>query len=241
MAKDKAEIAVQSTPMTMLQQMIDKGIDPKAISDMMDLSERWQAGESAKAYALAISGFQSECPMVFKAREVRKQNGDKLYNFANYEDIKRVTRDLEKKYGISTSFTIDLAENGMMKGTIRIRVGNHFEDKTLSVPIPKGINTNSTQEFGMAVSYLKRYLYCAALDVVVSGEDNDARGLYDRISPTEMEEVNNLIDQIKDAAGDFNHAAFKHWLMVEDLADIPSKKVEMTINELKRKLKKVKG
>lgn len=242
---NKAEY-VGPNPMAMLAKMVNDGVDPDKLGRMMDLAERWQAGEAAKAYALAVSGFQAKCPMVFKGREVLKNDGKKLYNFANYEDIRKATRDLAREFGITTSYTIEQTDNGLMKGTIRVRVGNHFEDKTLTVPVPKGINTNATQDYGMAVSYLKRYLYCAALDIVVSGEDDDARGLVEKITQDQIQNINDAIDRCFVAGNPVDLGKFKAWLAtkasnpIEDLSDVPVKLYTDAMGFLQRKEKEKK-
>lgn len=236
-----SDIAVPS-PMSLIASALEKGVDPATLQHFMELQERYEKNESAKAYAIAIAGFQSECPMIFKSREVhKKDNGGKLYNFANYEDIMKGIRDLLRRFGIAVSFTIDQAET-LMKGTVRIRVGTHFEDCTLSVPIPKGMNTNATQEYGMAVSYLKRYLLCAALNIVVSGEDDDARGLVEKITPEQVAEINELIEIRKtNSSVKFDMEKFLNWVramtrcLIDDLSDIPASHFNGIILEMKRK------
>ena len=233
------EIAVPS-PMSLIAAALEKGVEPDTLQRFMELQERYERNEAAKAYAQAIAGFQSECPMIFKQREVSNKDGKKMYAFANFEDIMKGIRDLLRKWGIAISFTLDQAET-LMKGTVRIRVGTHFEDCTLSVPIPKGMNTNATQDFGMAVSYLKRYLLCAALNIVVSGEDDDARGLVARITPEQVGVINDLIDKCKERKVKFDMAKFLDWVramtkaLIEDLSDIPSSHFDRIVADLTRK------
>jgi hypothetical protein len=231
--------------MSMLAMMVEKDADPEKLGKMMDLAERWAANEAAKKYAEAISGFQSECPMVFKSREVSNNQGKVMYRFANYEDIVATIRDLLKKWGIVVTFTIDQPDQ-LMKGTVRIRVGTHFEDSTLSVPVPKGLNTNATQDFGMAVSYLKRYLLCAALNIVVTGEDNDARGLLHKIDAGQIEQLNIAVDRCERVCKNpaFDRKKFMAYLQaaakipIEDFGDIPSNLFDDAMTNLTKRADK---
>lgn len=238
----QTEAIAVPNPMSLIASALEKGVEPATLQHFMELQERYERNEAAKNYAAAISGFQSQCPMVFKTREVKNRDGAKMYSFANFEDIMKAIRDLLRAWGIAVSFTIDQNET-MMKGTCRIRVGTHFEDCTLSVPIPKGMNTNATQDYGIAVSYLKRYLLCAALNIVVSGEDDDARKLVQKITPEQIEEINRLIELRKERKPNppFNMELFLDWIRnatrchIEDLSDIPVSHYERIINDMKRK------
>lgn len=232
-----------TNPVSLMAIALEKKADPETISKLMDLQERYERNEAAKKYADAISGFQSECPMVFKSREVANNQGKVMYRFANYEDIVHTIRDLLRKWNIVVTFTIDQTET-LMKGTVRIRVGTHFEDSTLSVPVPKGMNTNATQDFGMAVSYLKRYLLCAALNIVVTGEDNDARSLLHKITPEQIEQINLAFERCEKKGVKVDMKKFLDWnsaiakIPIEDLSDIPSAQFDRLMTFLDDKEKK---
>jgi hypothetical protein len=234
------------TPMSLMATAIEKGTDAKTLEGFMALQERYEANEAAKRFAVALAGFQAACPTITKTREVKNRDGALMYRFANYEDIILEVRDLLRKWHIVVTFTIDHTEAsgqpmGMMRGTCRVRVGTHYEDSTLTVPIPKGMNTNSTQEFGMATSYLKRYLLCAALNIVVAGEDDDARGLIERITQDQIVAINTLIDDCRDAGNPIDVDKFKDWLSaragceIQDLSDVPAKVYADAIGMLNRK------
>lgn len=231
---------VNPTPMTLMAAALEKGVSPDTLSQFMTLQERYERNESAKAFADAIAGFQSECPMVFKSREVLNKDGRKMYSFASYEDIMHTIRDLLRKWQIVVTFTIEQPDQ-LMKGTVRIRVGTHFEDSTLSVPVPKGMNTNATQDFGMAVSYLKRYLLCAALNIVVTGEDNDARSLLHKITPEQIEQINLAFERCESKGIKVDRKKFLDWnsaiakMPIEDLSDIPSAQFDRLMDFLNKK------
>lgn len=233
-----------ATPLAMLQQLIDRGTDPEALGKMMDLSERWQAIEAKKAYVEAVEGFKRDCPPILKKNTVRKRGeagkpGDPMYQFASYDDVKAVTVPFERKHGIVTGFSFDVSPGGNLLGKLRVTVGSHTEEFSFGVPIPKGLNTNATQDFGAAVTYLKRYLYLAAFDLVVTGEDSDACGLFEKITPDQIGQLNDLIGQIVDKKLPHNSRAFLSIFGVPedgDLGDIPVAEFETAVRMLKAKL-----
>lgn len=235
MTDEVATIPITPHPLAIYQQAVANGATAETLREIFELTKDYEKHEAAKKYAEAIAAFQLECPMVFKGREVHGSKG-LMYSFASYEDIRRVTRPLERKYGITTGFDIK-EEGGKLIGTIRIRVGNYFEDKSFVVPVPKGTITNAAQDYGQGLSYLKRYLYCAALDIVITGEDNDGAGLYQKISREQADKINELISRCADSGNHVNMPKFLDWLQIEFLDQMPADKYDAVVADLQRKMK----
>lgn len=244
MAKDKELAPLATDPITMLSRMVEQGTNPEALSKMMDLADRWQAAEAKKKYTAAIVAFKDECPAIVKRNSVRKKGttengvtkpGDVMYKFASYEDIKEITAPLEKKNQITTSFDFEVSAAGNLKGELSITVGSHTEKRGFGIPIPKGMNTNNAQDFGAAMTYLRRYLYCAAFDLVIAGEDKDGAGLADKIEPDQIGELNDLVQACEKAGKPVNFGKFLEWLDVETLDELTPAGFEKAKAELKRK------
>src|SRR5436190_8740894 len=181
-------------PLVLLQAMIEKGVQPEQLSRLMDLAERWEANRAAEAFAEAVTGFQAECPMILKRRKAGTRENSKVkFDFASYDDVMKEAGPLLAKWKIVPSFTTEPAEQGV-KCTCRIRVGTHVELTTLTLPIPAGV-VNDTQLYGQAVTYAKRYALCAALNIVVSDEDNDASKCLDTIDQDDVRQLNTLIEE----------------------------------------------
>lgn len=235
-----------SNPLVLLQSMIERGGDPDALGKMMALAEHWEANQAAKAFAAALTRFQSLCPAVFKHRVTKQTANFDGYNFASYDDVMRAAKPHLEACGIAISFsTADPGEKAGMLGSCRIRVGSHFEDTTLFIPIP-AMKVNDTQKFGAAMSYLKRYLLCAALNIVVTDEDDDAAKQFESMSGDQIAKINDLMDAIRDiqeeatAAGlvldrPFVVENFLAWLEVKTLADVPASKFKEAVFFLESK------
>lgn len=243
MAKDK-ELALAASPMEMLNRMIDHGVNPDALSKMMDLAARWQADEAKKLYTAAIVAFKDECPSIVKRNAVRKKGkevngeivpGDVMYRFASYEDIKEITVPLEKKNRITTSFDFEVTPAGNLTGTLLITVGSHTETRRFGIPIPAGMNTNKAQDFGAAMTYLRRYLYCAAFDIVISGEDKDGAGFSEKITEEQIGIINDLFVLCEKAGKPVPLDKFKAWAEIDDLSELAPSKFESAVKYLKSK------
>src|ERR1700680_2664548 len=74
-------------PMTLLKSALDRGLDIEKLDKLMDLAERWEAGQAARAFGEAVKAFQLEMPAIVKGNPVRNKDGDLMYRFANFDDI----------------------------------------------------------------------------------------------------------------------------------------------------------
>jgi len=181
------------TPLSILHEAMERGVSPDHLERLLDLQERWEKNRAAEAFATAITGFQAECPTVFKSRQAGKE-GDKMrYKFASFDDVMQQAAPLLSKWKIAVSFRTEQAQ-AALKVICRVRVGIHYEDHEFTTPIP-AMSVNDTQKFGAALSYAKRYCFCAALNIVTTDRDTDAAGLMEMIGGDEIAVINGLLEK----------------------------------------------
>lgn len=214
------------TPLALLQQAIDKGINPNELSQLMDLQERYEKRLAAEAYAAAIAEFQRRCPAI---RKGRKPQSGPSYTYASYDDIMAVAGPLLAELGIVVAFSTEQVDKSI-RVTCRLTVGTHSESHTFTVPIPD-MRVNDTQKFGAALSYAKRYGLQGSLNIVVTDEDTDAANLADK-SITEDQAL-----QIEDwiVTTNADRARFLKWAKVDRIADLPASKYQNAIDLLSKK------
>ena len=228
-------------PLTLIQDAMKQGMPPDQLRQFFELQERWERAEAAKTFALALTNFQAECPPVFKSRvatvKTKDGGGSWSYKFVGYDDIKREAGPVMAKHGIVTTFSSDTVGDKAIKVTCRVRVGTHVEETVLTVPIPNQMVVNDTQKYGAALSYAKRYAFCAALDLVISDEDDDAVSLMDTITAEQVRVLESMIE--KKAV---EKRRFLEWIAkqckideVKSVADMPSDTFDKAIALLKQK------
>ena len=208
---------VQTTnPLMLLQSALDRGIDVEKLGKLMDLAERWQAQESAKAWGEAIKRFQSLCPPIGKTAMIPDKQGNPKYYFADYEDIMQVAQPILDQCGIVLTFDTEPA-GPLMKTTCRVRVGTHMEATSVVLPHPQIPNANATQMAGGALTYGQRYSMKAALNIRIKGEDNDAAFQDEGLSTEQTKILNELFDDCGETVfpgGD--HQRFWDFIFHED-------------------------
>lgn len=198
------------TPRQLCALALKQGAAIDVIERFSALAERWDAIEAKKRWTEAIVGFKADCPPILKTSEVLDRGGKLLYKFVPYDDIKAVTLKWERKWGIVVGFTMPVTNAGNLTGDIRITVGSHTEVFSGGVPIPTAAagGINAAQLMGQARSYLKRYLYVDAFDLVIAREDSDATGLFERITPDQVGKIHELTDAFEKLKVPHNHKAF---------------------------------
>jgi hypothetical protein len=231
-------------PMSIVRAAIENKIDPDKLGKLLDLAERWEEKKAAEAASAALAGFQGECPMIRKTNAV-VWDGREKYKFASYEDVMAVAQPLLTKHGISVSFSVPDAGDGMYQIVCHIRVGSHAEDRPFSCQTPdiKALaaktSMNEAQAQGAWMSYWKRYALCSALGIVVCNEDNDVAPVTPteprKINSKEMTEINTLIEE---TSADVDK--FLAWLGVESLSDARVPEYQRAVQWLRKKLAKQK-
>jgi hypothetical protein len=240
-----------TNPLVLLDKMIEKGIDPEALKQMMDLSERWEANQAKKAYQLAMTACQHDMPTVIRDALNRETNK----KFAPLETVSLAIKPTYTRHGFSLSFsTADSPREGHYRVVCDLmHSGGHTTHHFLDVPIdnkgPKGApNKTDTQGAISAMSYGQRKLTTMMFNVTVADEDRDGQGGF--LSSGQVMAINNTIQALKSAeaiwtaTGDalpekytpFNSNRFYDVYLAKSLADFPSAKFDDAMNTLDRKL-----
>jgi len=161
------------TPASLLSQAIEKGLDVESLGKLMDLQERWQAGQARKLFFEAFTEFQSSCPDLRKTKEVNF--GQTKYNFAPLADICRQIGKTLKAAGLSYRWEIQDSPTELKVTCLVSHLDGHTEKTTMTSPPDVSGSKNAIQARGSAIEYLKRYTLIGALGLSTADSDIDGR------------------------------------------------------------------
>ena len=176
----KKDAIATDTPMQLVRDLAtDPTADPEKFKALLEVQKDWEANEARKAFAAAITGFQSECPII----EPLDRGGKGVY--AKLDRIHRETRTLRTKYKLAVMWAKSvLSEDQTMchlEGMLTHGDG-HSITVAYDIPIPDAITSssgksvmNAAQRMGSATTYARRYGECAVLGIV-TGKDDDGEG-----------------------------------------------------------------
>lgn len=221
-ATEGAALAPQARPdiVALIAEQIGKGTAVADLKELFELQRRWEEQQAQIAYAEAVTKFQQRCPAITKRRTAnitRRDGGQGFeYRYASYDDIDFEVRPLLNECGLVVSFTSQLnAAAKCMDIVCTVRHGTYATEHRMTVPIP-GSAMNDAQAYGSALSYAKRYALTAALNIVVTDSDDDARrAQMTMITDAELKELEALLAEKR-----VNLERFLAWAGIDKLEDM---------------------
>lgn len=152
-------------------------VDVAKMQQLLDMHERINRQNAERAYFGALTMMQGEMPRITKQGEIKDASGRVRSKYARGEDIHDAIRGSLQKYGFALSFTTEnpSPDKLLVRGFLSHRDG-HRETSSIILPSDKGAGKNDVQAVGSSVSYGKRYMTCALLNIIAEGEDDDGAG-----------------------------------------------------------------
>lgn len=223
----------------------DPNVKPENLERYLAMHRELLADQRKEAFNQAMNRLQPRLPRIKKNGRIEivdKATGNVKQStpFARYEDIDRAIRPLLQEEGFSISFNTEeraTAGVGIIVHAKLSHNGGHSETSTMSVPLDSSGSKNNIQGMGSSLSYGKRYLVCAMLNIITEGEDTDGHQV---TGPIDEREVNALVDLQKQARMDaVSESAFLKYMKVKSLSDIPRKSYPEAVNALHAKIRKL--
>ena len=123
--------------------------------------------EQLDQLAAALSMAQGEFPPIKKTKE--GQLGNRKYLYADLADIKEATRGPLAKHGLAVISAPELVQTEFRLASKLLHKSGQWIASTY--PLPGGL---TAQETGSAITYARRYVVSALLDIVTEDDDDGA-------------------------------------------------------------------
>lgn len=145
--------------------------------------------ESISKLLSGLMDVQREIPTMPKNAKVSYKQTH--YCYTDLDTITSVIKPILARHDIAYMQSVGMNEQGQNILTTRIfnRDGEYIEDST-TLPIIQGVNNNSAQTLGMAITYMRRYALCAMFGIT-SDEDVDANTFN---APQNVQNVTNAMN-----------------------------------------------
>lgn len=163
---------VQGESATILQVIQRAAADPSCdlekMERLMAMHERFEAKSAQTEFNASMAAMQCDIPSIAERGE-----GHNRKTYATLEDINDVIKPIMQRYGFAMSFRVEhKAEGVSVTGVLMHRAG-HREETTMLLPTDTSGGKNAVQAVASSVSYGKRYVMCAMLNISTRGEDDD--------------------------------------------------------------------
>lgn len=164
--------AVVGESATILQVIQRAAADPQCdiekMERLMAMHERMQAKSAQTEFNAALASMQCDIPSI-----AERGTGHNKMTYATLEDINDVIKPIMQRYGFAMSFKVEHAQAGISVTGILMHRAGHREETTMLLPSDTSGGKNAVQAVASSVSYGKRYVMCAMLNITTRGEDDD--------------------------------------------------------------------
>ncbi len=224
--KQPGGLPAESNTVSMFERLAkDPSVDVAKLEKLMELQERAIKRNAEAAYHAALAGMQCDIPSITEKGQI-KHNDKLISKYALFEDINDQLKPILQRHGFAISFRTKVEGSTLtVTGVLSHREGHH-EDTSLPLPFDTSGAKNAVQAIGSSVSYGKRYVMCALLNITTRGEDDDGKkgGAGKPISTEEACLINDMIREADTTSAKFlAYLNTEHKLALQAIEDIPAK------------------
>lgn len=188
----QAEANENSVLATISRAASDPSVDVVKLEKLLEMHERLQDKAAAKEFNSAMARMQCEMPTVFEgATNTHTKN-----TYATLDDINRAVKSVMQAHGFAVTFKVVHVAAGVSVTGILMHSAGHREETTLLLPVDTGPGRSTVQAVGSSVTYGKRYVMCALLNITTGDAvDDDGAGAKQEPLVTELQakQINALL------------------------------------------------
>lgn len=153
---------------TIIDKLVERPeFDVEKLERLLDMQERVMNRSAMEQFNAAMAEMQDDLPSI--AERGRSHNG----NYATFEDINDVAKPIMKRHGFAVTFRVHNVQGGIEVTGVLMHKGGHREETTMLLPLDDSGKKTSVQQVGSSVSYGKRYVMSALLNITTRGMDDD--------------------------------------------------------------------
>ncbi len=183
------QIEQSGTAEILLQQAIEKGLPVEALEKLLIMRRELKEERAKSLFFQSLSAFQSECPEIKKDQTVYGKDGTPRYKYASLDSIIKQVKHLLQKHGFSYTFKTEYEQNQVTVTCVVTHVAGHQEEASFTAPIEQASFMSDIQKVGSALTYAKRYSFCAAFGIMTADEDTDANITVDSSQEAEIKQA----------------------------------------------------
>ena len=220
----------------------DPSIPVDRIKQLMDLQAEAERRDAEKQFIAAMNRLQPRLPRIAKKGainfESKRTGSSQNTPYATYEDIDEKVRPLMHQEGFSVTYGTRPYDKGLMITATLSHIAGHSKTEEMPLPLDTSGSKNAIQAVGSTMSYGKRYLLCAMLNIVAIGEDDDAQSS-DYISD---HQINSIVDMQTACQMDaMSRSKFLDTMKSKAIHEIRKRDYEAAMNLLQAKYRQVHG
>lgn len=171
----------------------DPACDLDKMERLLSMKERIDKEENSRQFNADMASMQIEMPSV-----AERGDGHNI-KYATFEDINDVAKPIMSKYGFAVSFKVVETDRGVRVTGLLLHRSGHREETEMTFPSDTSGSKNAVQALGSSISYAKRYIMSAMLNITTRGEDDNGFAAVPdaTVSFSQAAELNALLARCK--------------------------------------------
>lgn len=193
----------QASVEKMITQAITSGVPVETMERVLAMRKELKAEYAKEQYDRAMSGFQSECPIIKRVKEGSKtKSGQLAFKYAPLEVIIKEVQPLMRKYSLSYNFKPMKNEQGKITDVRCYATHIDGYSDFSEMPVTEGGGTSlmsGSQISAASITFAKRYAFCNIFGIVTEEEDDEKLLPKDKAPEVKPSSIGTIRQMIKDA------------------------------------------
>jgi len=187
----KKETTTETSMIAIIEKaIINPDIDVEKMQALLDVQERIMDKHAH------IEFNKSMVETIVEIPSFEKLTSGHNYKYATFEQINKVVKPILASHDLYVTFATDFQSDNYVMVTAEITHKDGFSKKTsMRFPFDSTGSKNEVQAVASAISYGKRYMQNALLNITTHGEDDDGFASERTIGDKEIARLNNGLDK----------------------------------------------
>lgn len=188
-----------ANPLQLIDKALMSGAAPETLAKLMDLQERWEAGQSRKAFDAAMAQARTELKPILKEQTADRGEKGGTYKYEDMAAVAEMVDPIFGKLGLNYRFTSRVDGSQLYVTCLLSGHGHREEGATLSAGLDTSGSKNNVQALGSTASYLERYTLKLSVGLAAA-KDDDAQSAGQRNGgekPITAEQYQELMDLLE--------------------------------------------
>lgn len=245
MSENNALTLKSYTPEALIAQGIQSGLTVETMKELLAMRRELKAEKAKEDFDKAMAQFQSECPVIKKAKKVKfdAQSGGVNYAYAPLDSIVSQVSHLIAKNGFSYSFKIEESPKGIKATCVIKHIAGHSDTSDFTADLSGTKAMSMAQVTASKATYAKRQAFCNAFGITTGDDDIDAmktkaEAVAETAATDEQKiEINDLAQQLGMTASEITKRCQEKYGV--SFTKITSVQAEGIIGSLKQRIAKL--
>lgn len=218
----------------LLHLAVEKGTPVAELKELVALHEHMEKRAAAKAFAVAMKAFQTECKSIKHNKTAKitlKGGGQFSFTYASIDEVAEVINPILAEHGLSYTWNAASNESGALITVTCLvsHVDGHSVASSITLPTASDSAMSPQQKISAANNFGRRLSLESALGITTSQEDRAEPNAADQ-TPISDDQATALLDMVRETGADLSR--FLNFMSIQSLDALPARRYGFAVQTL---------